>query len=77
MRKLFISISLHYTKCMIRQVAHLTPYVTQRDRELALLANDDLRALYVEIDTKVEKALGLIFRRSTTMYTRHIWLHTR
>jgi hypothetical protein len=34
----------------------------------------DLRALYIEIDTRVEKALGLIFRRNTVMYTRHMWL---
>ena len=34
----------------------------------------ELLALYVEVDTQVEKALGLIFRRCAAMYTRHIWL---
>jgi len=56
---------------MIRQVMHLTHYITHRDKTIGLTC---LRALYVEIDTQVEKALGLIFRRSTTMCTSHIWL---
>jgi len=33
-----------------------------------------LRTLYVKTDIQVEKALGLIFERSATMYTRHISL---
>jgi len=69
MRKLLISSSLHYKKCMIRQVTHLTLYihVAQRDKIIGLTR---LRALYVEIDTQVEKALGLIFMRSTTVIPR-------
>jgi hypothetical protein len=70
-RKLSISSSVHYKKCMIRQVTHPTLYITQRDKIIGLTR---LRALYVEIDTQVEKALGLIFRRSTAVYTRHFWL---
>jgi len=54
---------------MIRQVTHLTLYITQRDSIIGLTC---LRALYVEIVTQVEKVLGLIFRRNTTIYTRHI-----
>ena len=49
----------------------LTHYITHRDKTIGLTR---LRPLYVEIDTQVEKALGLIFKRSTTMYASHIWL---
>jgi len=68
MRKLLISNSLHYKKCMFRQVTHLTHYITPRDKTRQDKTRQD------KIDTQVEKALGLIFRRSTTMYTSHIWL---
>jgi len=34
----------------------------------------DLHALYVEINIQAKKAFGTVFRRSTTMYTRHVRL---
>jgi hypothetical protein len=59
---------------MIRPFAHLTVYINQaRQANWPHSLTYDLRALYVESDTQVEKAVGLIFRGSTAMYTRHIW----
>jgi hypothetical protein len=35
-RKVLISSSLHYKECLIREVAHLTPYITQRGKVIGL-----------------------------------------
>ena len=60
---------------MIRPVAHIKfIHVTQRDKIWPHSLAYDWRSLYIDIDTQVGKALGLIFRRSNAMYTRHIWL---
>jgi len=65
--------------CTIRNPSsdrpHTSPTILPSPtRQLTSLAYVKLRDLYAVFGTQVENALRLIFRRSTAVYTRHIWL---
>ena len=64
-------------KCMIEQVKHLSPFISQCYKVIGLTHSlawfTCLSMKYFEI-LQAEKALGTISIRSSTMHTRHVWL---